>query len=61
MGTVERSVRAQDTAVLQAIVLISALGFVLVNLAVDLVSALIDPRLRRQPEMVGRLLELGLQ
>lgn len=43
----ERSVRTQDIAVLQAIVLISALAFVLINLAVDLVSAALDPRLRR--------------
>ncbi|WP_062207610.1 ABC transporter permease [Aureimonas sp. AU12] len=43
----ERSVRNQDAAVLQAIVVIAALGFVLVNLAVDLLYPLIDPRLRR--------------
>lgn len=43
----ERSVRTQDIAVLQAIVLISALGFVVINLIVDLLSPVIDPRLRR--------------
>lgn len=49
----ERSVRAQDIAVLQAIVLISALAFVVVNLLVDLLSALIDPRLRRPAEALA--------
>jgi peptide/nickel transport system permease protein len=43
----ERSVRTQDIAVLQAIVLISALAFVIVNLLVDLLAAAIDPRIRR--------------
>lgn len=49
----ERSVRAQDIAVLQAVVLISAAAFVVVNLAVDLLSALIDPRLRRPAEALA--------
>lgn len=43
----EQAVSLQDAAVLQAIVLIAALGFVTVNLAVDLAMPLIDPRLRR--------------
>lgn len=42
----EQAVNNQDAAVLQAILVISALGFVLVNLAVDLVYPLIDPRLK---------------
>jgi peptide/nickel transport system permease protein len=42
----ERSVRTQDIAVLQAIVLISALAFVIVNLVVDLLATAIDPRIR---------------
>lgn len=45
----ERSVRTQDIAVLQAIVLISAAAFVVISLAVDLASVALDPRLRRQP------------
>ncbi|WP_210529671.1 ABC transporter permease [Rubellimicrobium arenae] len=49
----ERSVRTQDIAVLQAIVVISALGFVLVNLAVDLVSIVLDPRIRRTREALA--------
>ncbi len=43
----EQAVSNQDTAVLQAIVILAALGFVLINLLVDLVSPLIDPRLNR--------------
>lgn len=42
----ERSVRTQDIAVLQAIVLISAAAFVAISFLVDLVSLAIDPRLR---------------
>lgn len=42
----ERSVRFQDTAVLQAIVVIAAFGFVTINLIVDLLYPLLDPRLR---------------
>ncbi len=49
----ERSVRAQDIAMLQAIVLLSALAFVVVNLLVDVLSALIDPRLRRPTEALA--------
>lgn len=43
----EQAVSNQDTAVLQAIVLLAAFGFVLINLLVDLAAPLIDPRLRR--------------
>lgn len=43
----EQAVTAQDTPVLQAIVVLSALVFVLTNLAVDLLYPVLDPRLRR--------------
>ncbi|AMB59220.1 ABC transporter permease [Microterricola viridarii] len=43
----EQAVSAQDTPVLQAIVVLSALAFVLTNLAVDLLYPVLDPRLRR--------------
>ena len=43
----EQAVNLQDAAILQAIVLIAALGFVLVNLSVDLVMPILDPRLRK--------------
>ncbi len=49
----ERSVRNQDAAVLQAIVVIAAFGFVLVNLVVDLLYPLVDPRLRRPAEVAA--------
>lgn len=42
---VQRSAAAQDLPVLQAVVVLAALVFVLVNLAVDLVTPLLDPRL----------------
>jgi peptide/nickel transport system permease protein len=42
----ERSVRFQDAAVLQVIVVIAAFGFVVINLLVDLLYPVIDPRLR---------------
>ncbi|PWD49395.1 peptide ABC transporter permease [Serinibacter arcticus] len=38
----------QDIPVLQAIVVVAALAFVVVNLLVDLVAPLIDPRLKRR-------------
>lgn len=41
----QQAVNNQDLAVLQAIVLIAALGFVIVNLVVDLLYPLLDPRL----------------
>lgn len=45
----QQAVGNQDTAVLQAIVVISAAAFVLINLAVDLLYPVLDPRLRVQP------------
>lgn len=44
----QQAVGNQDTAVLQAIVVISATAFVLINLAVDLLYPVLDPRLRVQ-------------
>ncbi|RCA03471.1 ABC transporter permease, partial [Klebsiella pneumoniae] len=43
-----QAVNNQDIAVLQAVVMISALGFVLINLLVDLVMPRLDPRLHLQ-------------
>lgn len=45
-GLTEEAVSNQDLAVLQAIVVISATVFVLINLIVDLAFPLLDPRLR---------------
>ncbi|MEH2922144.1 ABC transporter permease [Samsonia erythrinae] len=45
----QEAVNSQDSSVLQAIVLISAAAFVVVNLAVDLLYPLLDPRLKRTP------------
>ena len=42
----EEAVRNQDTAVIQAIVVLAAAGFVAVNLLVDLLYPVFDPRLR---------------
>jgi peptide/nickel transport system permease protein len=42
----EQAVNFQDVAVLQAIVVLSAAGFVTINLAVDLLYPLLDPRLK---------------
>lgn len=42
----QQAVNNQDVAVLQAIVLISSAAFVAINLAVDLVYPLLDPRLK---------------
>jgi peptide/nickel transport system permease protein len=42
----QQAVNNQDVAVLQAVVVISALGFVVINLAVDLLMPLLDPRLQ---------------
>lgn len=44
----EQAVANQDVPVLQAIVILAALVFVLVNLAVDLVYPVLDPRLKRK-------------
>jgi peptide/nickel transport system permease protein len=41
----EQAVAAQDTPVLQAVVVISATVFVVINLMVDLSYPLLDPRL----------------
>jgi peptide/nickel transport system permease protein len=46
-GLTERSVRFQDTSVIQAVVVFSAAAFVLVNLTVDLLYPVFDPRLRK--------------
>ncbi|WP_072927968.1 ABC transporter permease [Nissabacter archeti] len=45
----QQAVNNQDVAVLQAIVMISAVGFVAINLIVDLLTPLIDPRLHVYP------------
>lgn len=42
----QQAVNNQDVSVLQAVVMISATGFVLINLLVDLFSPLLDPRLK---------------
>lgn len=42
----QQAVNNQDVAVLQAVVMISALGFVVINLLVDLLMPLLDPRLQ---------------
>lgn len=47
-GLTERSVRFQDSSVIQAVVVFSAICFVAVNLAVDLLYPVFDPRLRKQ-------------
>jgi peptide/nickel transport system permease protein len=44
----EQAVAHQDTPVLQAVVLLAATVFVLINLAVDLIYPKLDPRLARQ-------------
>ncbi|MNJ82127.1 Nickel transport system permease protein NikB [compost metagenome] len=43
-----QAVLNQDVAVLQAIVVISAAAFVTINLLVDLLFPLLDPRLKTQ-------------
>jgi peptide/nickel transport system permease protein len=42
----QRAVGNQDIAVLQALVVFSAVAFVLINLVVDLLYPVFDPRLR---------------
>lgn len=42
----QRAVNNQDVAVLQAVVMISALSFVVINLLVDMIYPLLDPRLK---------------
>ncbi|AWI60571.1 ABC transporter permease [Sinorhizobium fredii] len=48
-GLTERAVGSQDAAVLQAIVVLSAAAFVIINLIVDLLFPILDPRLRSNP------------
>lgn len=49
LGALTRdAVTSQDTSVLQAIVVLSATAFVVINLIVDLLYPVIDPRLRRR-------------
>ncbi|WP_308718870.1 ABC transporter permease [Komagataeibacter xylinus] len=43
----QQAVANQDVAVLQAIILISVAGFVVINFTVDALHPLIDPRIRR--------------
>jgi peptide/nickel transport system permease protein len=43
----EAAVASLDVAVLQSVVLLSATGFVLINLVVDLLYPVLDPRLRQ--------------
>ncbi len=45
---VQRSVSSQDLPVLQAVVTLSAVVFVVVNLVADLVYPLLDPRVKLQ-------------
>ncbi|MEZ0168463.1 ABC transporter permease [Microvirga sp. TS319] len=45
-GLTQRAVGSQDIAVLQALVVFSALAFVFINLTVDLLYPVFDPRLR---------------
>lgn len=45
-GLTEQAVNSQDVAVLQAIVVISAAAFVTINLIVDLLYPVFDPRLK---------------
>jgi peptide/nickel transport system permease protein len=42
----QEAVNTQDSSVLQAIVVISASAFVVINLAIDLLYPLLDPRLK---------------
>lgn len=48
-GLTQQAVGNQDIAVLQAIVVISAAAFVTINLAVDLLYPVLDPRLGNTP------------
>jgi len=48
MTETQDAVNSQDAAVLQAVAVISATGFVIVNLLVDLLYPLLDPRLTRK-------------
>jgi peptide/nickel transport system permease protein len=48
-GLTKQAVDSQDVAVLQAIVVISATAFVTINLIVDLLYPILDPRLKTRP------------
>ena len=49
IGTLtEQAVANRDLPVIQAVVLLAAVGFVTINLIVDLLYPVIDPRLRRE-------------
>ncbi|QXT63199.1 ABC transporter permease [Tessaracoccus palaemonis] len=49
IGTLtEQAVANRDLPVIQAVVLLAAIGFVVINLVVDLLYPVIDPRLRRE-------------
>jgi peptide/nickel transport system permease protein len=52
-GLAQRSVGHQDIAVLQALVVFSAAAFVLINLVVDLLYPVFDPRLRSREGAVA--------
>jgi peptide/nickel transport system permease protein len=52
-GLTQRSVSNQDVAVLQALVVFSAAAFVLINLTVDLLYPVFDPRLRARQGAVA--------
>lgn len=49
----EQAVANQDVAVLQAIVVLSAAAFVTVNLLIDLVGPLVDPRLTKEVRLAA--------
>ena len=54
VGTLtQQAVNNEDTSVLQAVVVFSAAGFVLINLVVDLLYPLLDPRLRLRREALA--------
>lgn len=49
----QQAVASQDFAVLQAIVVISAAAFVVISLAVDLITPILDPRLSATRQVVS--------
>lgn len=52
-GLTNQAVGNHDTAVLQAIVVVSALAFVSINLVVDLLYPVLDPRLGTRPSVTA--------
>jgi len=50
----QEAVQGQDVELVQALVLIAATVFVVVNLIVDLLYPLLDPRISHTPNVVGR-------